>query len=184
MHFINNTFKKNFIFYSNLNFKTSILPPFPTFHANILRSQKRNFSNISYTPTCIGSQFLWFNNYITIDNNSVPFKEFSSHNINFINQLFTSEGEFYDWNHIERKFQLNDNLCYKYTNFEADTKRKQNGDFCNILDHLLIKNNLLVSSEKLTSKDLYSILISKKTTYTLHSSISTFCSQIQIYTGN
>ena len=104
MHFINNAFGKNFIFHSNLSFKTSVLDQFPTFYENILQSRKRNFFHISYTPSCIGSQFLWFIKYITIDNNSVHFKEFSSHIINFINQLFTSEGELKDWNHIKREF--------------------------------------------------------------------------------
>ena len=61
---------------------------------NYIQSQKRNFSHTSYTHSCLGSQFLWFNNYTTVDNNSVQFKEFSSHNINFINQLLISEGEF------------------------------------------------------------------------------------------
>ena len=41
---------------------------------------------------------------------------------------------------------------------EANTKRKRNGD----LARHLIKNDLLLSLEKLTSKELYSILISKK----------------------
>ena len=41
---------------------------------------------------------------------------------------------------------------------EANTKRKRSGD----LDRHLIKNNLLLSLEKLTSKELHSILISKK----------------------
>ena len=102
VHFINNLFGKNFIFHSNLSFKTSVLHQFPTFYVNILQSWKRNFSHISYTTSCIGSQFLWFSNYIRIDNNSVCFKEFSSHNVNLINQLFTSEGEFKDWIHIKR----------------------------------------------------------------------------------
>ena len=42
-------------------------------------------------------------------------KEFSSHNITFINQLFISEKEFTDWHHMKREFQLIDNLFYKYT---------------------------------------------------------------------
>ena len=103
MHFNNNAFGTNFIFHSNLSFKTSVLHQFLNFYANILQSWKRNFSHISYTPSCIGSQFLWFNNYITNDNNSVHFKgfssqrsQFSSYDVNFINQLFRSEGEFKD----------------------------------------------------------------------------------------
>ena len=139
---------------------------FPTFYANILQSRKRNFSHISYTPSCIGFQFLWFHNYITVDNNSVHFKEFSSHNINFINQL-----EFKDWNHIRREFQLTNDLYYKFTQIShtipkkwKQILRKNGAETCVIhLDHHLIKNNLLLSLENLTSKELYSILISKKT---------------------
>ena len=43
MHFINNTFEKNFINYSDLSFNTSILHQFPTFYAKILRSPKKYF---------------------------------------------------------------------------------------------------------------------------------------------
>ena len=146
MHFINNAFGKNFIFHSNLSFETSVLHQFPIFYGNILQSQKRNFSHISYTPSCIGSQFLWFNNYITIDNNSVHFKEFSSHNINFINQLFTSEGEFKNWNPVRREFQLTYSLSYKVTQIsKAIPKirkqiiRENRAETCAIcLDHHLI----------------------------------------------
>ena len=45
---------------------------------------------------------------------------------------------------------------------EANVKRKQTEDLCYILRSSL-KNNLLLSLEKLTSKNLYQILISKKT---------------------
>ena len=75
-----------------------------------LASTKFVIISSSNTPSCIGSQFLWLNNHITIHSNSVHFKEFSSYNINFINQSFTSEGEFKYWNHIKREFQLTDNL--------------------------------------------------------------------------
>ena len=108
MHFINNPFGENFIFHLNLSFKTSVLHQFPTFYANIPKTWERNFSYLSYTPTCKESQFRWFNNYITTDNNSVHFKEFSSHIINFINQLFTSEVKFKYWNHINKEFQVPD----------------------------------------------------------------------------
>ena len=169
-HFINNGFGKNFIFHSNLCCKTSVLYQFPTFYADILQSWKRNFSHISYTPSYIGSQFLWFNNYITIDNNSVHYKEFSSHNINFINQLFTCQGELKDWNHIKREFQLTKNLYYKFKQISypgpkkwKQIPRENRAETCAIhLDHHLIKNNLLLILEKLTSKELCSILISEK----------------------
>ena len=44
-----------------------------------------------------------------------------------MNQLFTSAGEFKDWNHIKREFQLTDNLYYKFTQIShaIPTKWKQ-----------------------------------------------------------
>ena len=114
---------------------------------------EKNFSHISYTASCTGSQFPWFDNYITTDNNSVHFKEFSSHNINFINQLFTSEGEFKDWNHIKREFQVTNNLYYKFTQIAHAIPKKwkqiltESGGktYVTYLDHNLIENNLLLS---------------------------------------
>ena len=93
MHFINNAFVKNIIFNSNLRFKISVLDQFPTFYTNILQSCKRIFSHITYTPGCTGSQFLWLNNCITMDKISVHYKKYLSHNIKFMNQLFTFEEE-------------------------------------------------------------------------------------------
>ena len=120
MHFINNAFLKNFIFHSNLRFETSVLHQFPTCYANILQSWKRDFSRSS----CIDSQFLRFNNYITIDSNSVHFKEFSSHNINSINQLFTSERKFKDWIQVKIEFQLAGNFYYKFTQVSHEILKK------------------------------------------------------------
>ena len=94
------------------------------FYANILQSWKRGFSHFSYTPRCRGSQFVWFNNYIIMDNNFVYFKQLSSHNCHFINQLNTSEGEFKDWNHIKREFQLTNSLHYKFTQISHPIPKK------------------------------------------------------------
>ena len=44
----------------------------------------------------------------------------------------------------------------------------------------ILRENLLFSLEKLTSKELNSILISKKIAYALHSCILTLYSQIQV----
>ena len=157
MHFIN-VFGKIFIFHSNLSSNTSVLHQFPTFYKNILLSWKINFPHIFYTPSCIGSKFLWFKDYITTDNNSVHFKEFWS-------QLFTSEGEFKDLNYIKREFQLNDSLYYKFTQISHVILKKWKQILREIsaepsiiyLDDLLIKNNLLLSLEKLTSKVVVNI---------------------------
>ena len=101
MYFTNNSFGKTLFFFQFL--VSNILHRFPTFYANIPKSWKINFSHIFHTSSFyrIPISMVW--NYITIDNNSAHFREFPSHNIiNFINQLFTSEWEFKDWNHIKR----------------------------------------------------------------------------------
>ena len=111
------------------------------------------------------SSCLLHNNCTTTDNNSVHFNEFSSHNINFINQLFTSEGEFKDWNHIRREFQLINNLYYKFTQISHAIPKKwkqilkeNEVETCVIsLDDHLIQNNLLLSLENLTSKVVFNI---------------------------
>ena len=46
------------LFLSNLSFKTSLLHQFPTFYAYIFQWRRRNFSYISYSPSCIGHQVL------------------------------------------------------------------------------------------------------------------------------
>ena len=157
LHFVNNAFGKNFIFHSNLTFKTSVFYQFPTFNVNILQSWKRNFliplTLLVYKLVYSLSQFLWFNNYITIDNNYVQFKEIPSHNINSVNQLFTSEAEFKDWNHIKREFWITDNLYYKFTQilnvFPKKWRkilRENRAETCVIyLNNHLIKNNLFLS---------------------------------------
>ena len=87
-----------------------------------------------------------------------------SHNINFINHLRTSEIELKDWNHIKREFKLKYNLYYKFTQILHEIPKKwmkilrenRAKTYVIYLDHHLIKNNLHLSLEKLTSKDLYS----------------------------
>ena len=74
IHFSNNAFEENSIFKWNLSFKTSVLHQFPTFYANTFQSCRKNFSHIPYIASCIESQFICFNNYITIDNNYIHFK--------------------------------------------------------------------------------------------------------------
>ena len=104
IHFINNAFGKNFIFHSNLSFKTSVLQQFLTFYVMILQSWTINICDISHTHSGIGSQFLWLDKYITTDNNYFRFKEFSSHRVAFGNHFYTSTEAVKDWYRIKKKF--------------------------------------------------------------------------------
>ena len=53
---------------------------------------KRYFIASPMTP-CVLSQFLWCNSYIKSDNKTVYLKFFSRKNINFITQLFNTDGQ-------------------------------------------------------------------------------------------
>ena len=90
MHFVNNVLGKNFFSIQTLVLKLLHCTSFLLF-MQIFDHEKKNFSQISYIPSFIGSQFLWFSNYTTSDSNHVHVKEFSSHNINFFSQSFTLE---------------------------------------------------------------------------------------------
>ena len=83
---IKNTFGQCFIFHSNLDFNVS-LNSFPEFYINIFHSWKNTFAFLSLTPSCLRSQFLWFNKDIKINNKPFHFQDFSKENINFVEHL-------------------------------------------------------------------------------------------------
>ena len=64
---IKNTFGECFIFHSNLDFNVS-LNLFPEFCINIFHSWKNTFAFLPLSPSCLRSQFLWFNKDIKINN--------------------------------------------------------------------------------------------------------------------
>ena len=97
IHFINNPF--------GISFKTSILHQFSNFYANILQSWEINFSHFSYTLSCIRSQFLWLTILLQLITILFTLKNFR---VTILTLLIS-------WNHIEREFQLANNLYNKFT---------------------------------------------------------------------
>ena len=65
-HLINKYFGKSFKFHSCLSFDHK-LPKFPKFCKNILFQWSSSFSASSELPSCILSNFLWFNKHILIE---------------------------------------------------------------------------------------------------------------------
>ena len=66
---------------------------------------------VSYTSSCIKSQFLWFNKDARISKKLFFFKDFSKQNINFIIQLFTSSADLKSWSVIKREFEVMPYSC-------------------------------------------------------------------------
>ena len=93
---IKNTFGECFIFHSNLDFNVS-LNLFPEFCINIFHSWKNTFAFLPLSPSCLRSQFLWFNKDIKINNKPFHFQDSSEGNINFVEYLCKPSGVFKSW---------------------------------------------------------------------------------------
>ena len=114
LHLLNKYFYPSFKFHSNLHFESKLLKDFPSFYKQILMNWKKYFIASPITPSCVLSQFLWYNSYIKIDNKAVYLEFFSTKNINFITQLFNTEGSVKNWNilKMELALQNKDQFCW------------------------------------------------------------------------
>ena len=159
---IRNTFGECFIFNPNLDFNVP-LNLFPEFYISILQTWKNAFAFLSLTPSCLRSQFLWFNKDIKINNKKLHFQDFSKENINFVEHLCKLSGVFKSWSEIKSEYNLEEKMFYKSCQLCHEIpnqwKRiiKTTNDSCtNIvyLSHHLVKNNRIVALEKLHSKQI------------------------------
>ena len=92
LHLLCKYFGPSFKFHSNLHFESKILKDFRSFYKQMLMNWKKYFMAPPITPSCVLGQFLWYNSYIKIDKKAVYLNLFSAKNINFITQLFHSDG--------------------------------------------------------------------------------------------
>ena len=166
---IKNTFGECFIFHSNLDFNVS-LNLFPEFCINIFHSWKNTFAFLPLSPSCLRSQFLWFNKDIKINNKPLHFQDFSKENINFVEHLSKPSGVFKSWSEIKSEYNLEEKmfckwcqLCHAIPNQWKRIIKTTNDSCTNIiyLSHHLVKNNRIVALEKLHSKKIYSLIVSQ-----------------------
>ena len=113
LHLINKTFGKSFIFHSNLSFKKKLIKSFPSFYKEILLNRKTFFSKTPETPSSILSQFLWYNIYIQIDERHVHLSRFSQNSLNFVSQLFDTNGTIKAWHLLKQEYHLNNNSYFQ-----------------------------------------------------------------------
>ena len=118
------------------------------------------------------SHFLWYNIYIQIDEGDVHFSKFSQNNLNFVSQLFNINGLIKTWYLLKQEFHLKNKSYFQWLHLinSIPEKRKltikqSSSDAKNLIihDHHLIKDSRILILEKLTSKELYQILISSRT---------------------
>ena len=77
LYLIEKSFGTLFKFHSNLLFKSNKTKFFPSFYREIILNWKKRLAMITEIPSCILSQYLWYNRSIEVDNSSVYFLKFS-----------------------------------------------------------------------------------------------------------
>ena len=117
-------------------------------------------------PSAILSQFLWFNSQIQIGNKSVFFSSFSERNINFVGQLFKTDGAVKPWKQLQEEYGLANKLKIKWIQLIHPSPKpwieqifidSENSVNLAIQDHHLIKKHQILCLNKLDSKELYNI---------------------------
>ena len=168
LHLFENTFGKNFKFHTNLDFKSTIIMNFPLFYKSLLLHWKNSFPNFHVVASCILNEFLWYNKYIKIGGNTINFKYFSEKGINYFIHLLNNDGYFKTWTVIKAEHNLSENLYFQWMQLihAIPLEWKQNvknniSDSANLLtlNHHIIFNSRILSAEKLSSKEIYLILI-------------------------
>ena len=68
----------------------------------------------SEVPSCIQSNFLWYNKHLLIDNRLVYLQSFADKNVKFLDNLLDRSGNFKSWNELKAEFNLADNLYFSW----------------------------------------------------------------------
>ena len=115
-------------------------------------------------PSTVACQFIWYNKHIKIGNKSIYLCNFSNRNLNFVGQLFHTDGKLKSWDCVKHQFLLKNNMQFQYWQIILalpqhwkETMKQYAGNLNNlyIQDYHLIKCNTIYNLEKLNYKELY-----------------------------
>ena len=121
-------------------------------------------------PSCILSQYLWYNWNIQVDKTSIHFSRFSEKNINYVSQLFNNIDSIKKWHKFKGEYNLHQNSYFQWVQLTALFQKngnlslkKNNEVAANLIthDHHLIKGSRLITLDKITSTEICSILTLK-----------------------
>ena len=131
-----------------------------------LTRQGKYLSSPPHVLSVVASQFLWYNEYIKIDNNSIYNCCFSQKNLNHISDFFENDGKIKRWEDLRAKLGLVDNKKFYWRKIiHAITRAWKKmflecGDNINDLiinKHNLIKKHQIYCLEKLNNGELYNM---------------------------
>ena len=124
----------------------------------------KNLSSPTTLPSRVACQFIWHNKHIQIGNKYIYLYNFSNRNLNFVGQLFDTDGKLKSWECIKHQFLLKKNMQFQYRQIIhalpqhwKETTKHFAGNLNNlyIQDHRLIKCKTIYNLEKLNSRELY-----------------------------
>ena len=125
---------------------------------------------ITEIPSCNLSQYLWYSKSIQVDYASIFFLKFSEKNINYVSQLFSDNGPIKQWHEFNREHNLHESFYFQWLQLIDSIPQRwkiiikgnyENATNLIIHDHHLVKGSRVTALDKLTSTEIYSILISR-----------------------
>ena len=87
---IKKSFRSSFEFHSNLFFKRNKIKFFPSFYKEIFLYWNKYLTRKTEIPSCILPQYLWYNENIQVDENSIYLVRFSEKNSNYCFSTFST----------------------------------------------------------------------------------------------
>ena len=126
-----------------------------------------NPETLSYS--IILSQYVWFDKFIIVDNSYVNLANFLTKNINFVSDLVNQNYNFKSWETLKNEYHLDNKLYFQWMQLinaiPPIWKQKINDSGKNVeksyvvQDHHLIKNTRVIVLDKLTAREIYSVLL-------------------------
>ena len=131
---------------------------------------KKHLAMMAEIPSFILSQCPCCNKSIQVDKASVHFLKFSEKSISYVSQLFSDNSSIKKWHEFKREYNIHESSYFKWL-LEIDSLPKRwkfiNKENYEIATNLIIhyhhsiKDLRVITLDKLTSTQIYSILISK-----------------------
>ena len=114
-------------------------------------------------------QYLWCNENIQVEKNSIYLVWFSEKNINYFSQLSRPDGSIKTWHELKTEHELHENSNFQWLQvisaipegWKFITKETHERTTNLIHDHYAIKGSRNLTLDKLSSTEIYAILISK-----------------------
>ena len=167
-HLIDTYLGKYFKFHSNLCISANKIKRFPIYYKQIFKRWSENLSSSPSLPLAIASQVIWYIKCIKVDNKTLYNFKISRKYINYVGHLFKCDGKPKLWEELKNKFNLQGQLQFIYNQIIHSIPKSGKDAFIANLDnienlvfeaHHFIKNHQIYCLNKLSIKEIYSILI-------------------------